>query len=177
MRQSLDFGACSSRITLSKVFSARSEFSVARLCARIPSSQLPLSLKLRRTRHRGRTPSSERSSRLGHTVACEGTTSTQRFSQLKSLSTVSLNSKSRRVASQLPKIFRLTSKVLVCGSVIIAVTARPSTTKPRIHNVAIRFFHCGCSSQELTESREDFPEIHVPFLLTPLITNHADNLV
>src|SRR6202040_3743879 len=50
MRQSLDFGACSSRITLSKVFSARSEFSVARLCARIPSSQLPLSLKHRRTR-------------------------------------------------------------------------------------------------------------------------------
>jgi hypothetical protein len=35
----------------------------------------------------------------------------------------------------------------------------------------------GCSSQELTESRENFPEIHAPFLLTPLITNHADNLV
>jgi hypothetical protein len=41
----------------------------------------------------------------------------------------------------------------------------------------MRFLYCGSSSQELTESHEDFPEIHTPSLLTPLITKHADNLV
>jgi len=98
-------------------------------------------------------------------------------SRRRSLSTVSLNSSPEGSCWLTTKIFHFTSKVLISTSVIIAVTTRPSTTKPRIYYVAMRFFYYGCSSQELTESHEDFPEIHASFLLTPLITDHADNLV
>jgi hypothetical protein len=68
------------------------------------------------------------------------------------------------------KKFRLVPKVWVCTSVIIAVTARPSITKPRIHYAAMRFFPLllqaafsandlvGCSKQGLTSRSEMFTE-------------------